>query len=309
MSDLLGDNLLFGSLGSFQGRRLGSILSNINASAIYLNRSRRVNWGFGAFRTKGRNFEGDQRRGVRGDRLRRARTHSLSAEPVQPDRGHLHRGALRPGGLHPAGGPASPGGMDRDPSPELRARQLALDQQRSDRRRTFQPHRRPVQRLHQQPVRQLPGERRLAALPPARPPEHLGASGVRLLQRRRPARAAPTSAAPRRSAAIPSSATSWARRPTWPTRRSAFPLLTHLTLGTPFGDVDFPEIQGALFTDVGKATFETFTDRAVLGSYGISFRMALGPLAVLRFDHRAPLQQRRFPRATASPPTSGTPAS
>jgi len=35
---------------------------------------------------------------------------------------------------------------------------------------------------------------------------------------------------------------------------------------------------------VGKATFETFSDRAVLGSYGISFRMALGPLAVLRLD-------------------------
>jgi outer membrane protein assembly factor BamA len=63
-----------------------------------------------------------------------------------------------------------------------------------------------------------------------------------------------------------------------------FPLLTHLTLGTPLGDLDFPEIQGAFFTDVGKATFETSSDRAVLGSYGISFRLALGPLAVLRFD-------------------------
>jgi outer membrane protein assembly factor BamA len=63
-----------------------------------------------------------------------------------------------------------------------------------------------------------------------------------------------------------------------------FPLLNHLTLGTPFGDLTFPEIQGALFTDVGKATFETSSDRAVLGSYGISFRLALGPLAVLRLD-------------------------
>jgi hypothetical protein len=63
-----------------------------------------------------------------------------------------------------------------------------------------------------------------------------------------------------------------------------FPLLTHLTLGTPLGDLDFPEIQGAFFTDVGKATFEFSPDRAVLGSYGVSFRMAIGPLAVLRFD-------------------------
>ena len=62
------------------------------------------------------------------------------------------------------------------------------------------------------------------------------------------------------------------------------PLLTHLTLGTPFGDVDFPEIQGGLFTDVGQARFSTTTDRALLGSYGVSFRMALGPLTVLRLD-------------------------
>ena len=60
MSDLLGDNLLFGSIGSYQGRRLGSIFANINASAVYMNQSRRVNWGVGAFRTKGRNFEGDR---------------------------------------------------------------------------------------------------------------------------------------------------------------------------------------------------------------------------------------------------------
>ncbi len=40
------------------------------------------------------------------------------------------------------------------------------------------------------------------------------------------------------------------------------PLLTHLTLGTPFGDLDLPEIQGGFFTDIGKATFETTPGRA-----------------------------------------------
>jgi hypothetical protein len=63
-----------------------------------------------------------------------------------------------------------------------------------------------------------------------------------------------------------------------------FPLLTHLTLGTPFGDVDFPEIQGGIFTDLGKALLHQDSGRALLGSYGISFRLALGPLAVLRLD-------------------------
>ena len=41
MSDLLGDNLLFGSLASFQGRHLGSIFANINATAVYLNQPTR----------------------------------------------------------------------------------------------------------------------------------------------------------------------------------------------------------------------------------------------------------------------------
>jgi hemolysin activation/secretion protein len=62
------------------------------------------------------------------------------------------------------------------------------------------------------------------------------------------------------------------------------PLLTHLTLGTPFGDLDLPEIQGGLFTDFGQAKFSTSPDRALIGSYGVSFRMALGPLSVLRLD-------------------------
>jgi hypothetical protein len=63
-----------------------------------------------------------------------------------------------------------------------------------------------------------------------------------------------------------------------------FPLLTHLTLGTPFGDLDLPEIQGGIFADVGKATFPSVSERALLGSYGLSFRLAIAPLAVLRLD-------------------------
>ena len=74
-----------------------------------------------------------------------------------------------------------------------------------------------------------------------------------------------------------------------------FPLLTHFTLGLPFGDVDFPGVQGGLFTDVGKARFSNSTDRALLGSYGISFRMALGPLAVLRLDLGRRFSDARLP--------------
>src|SRR4029453_6970937 len=60
MSDLLGDNLVFGSISSFQGRELGSIIANLSANVVYINRSRRLNWGVGAFRTRSRNFEGER---------------------------------------------------------------------------------------------------------------------------------------------------------------------------------------------------------------------------------------------------------
>ena len=88
-----------------------------------------------------------------------------------------------------------------------------------------------------------------------------------------------------------------------------FPLLTHLTLGTPFGDLDFPEIQGGLFTDVGKAPFSTSTDRALLGSYGISFRLALGPLDGAAAGRRAAVQQRRLPGLQPERRSEETPAS
>jgi hypothetical protein len=73
-----------------------------------------------------------------------------------------------------------------------------------------------------------------------------------------------------------------------------FPLLTYLTLGTPFGDVTFPEIQGGLFADVGKALLHSDSNRALLGSYGISYRLALGPLAVLRLDVGRRFTDRRY---------------
>nr|MBA2626661.1 hypothetical protein [Gemmatimonadales bacterium] len=63
-----------------------------------------------------------------------------------------------------------------------------------------------------------------------------------------------------------------------------FPVLRSLTLGFPFGDFRLPEFQGALFFDVGRAWFRDPGVRPVLGSYGFGVRLALAPLAVLRLD-------------------------
>jgi WD40 repeat protein len=283
MSDLLADNLVFGSVGSYQGRRLGSILSNINASAVYINRSRRVNWGVGAFRTKSRNFEGDRvvaydetAYGALGiiryplsrftriegtfvaehsdrldftlpvDKPRRVgwiATHLLSY--VHDNSLWMNSGPIDGGRLAITGGLSNDFSNSRFDSYIITA----------DWRRYLRLGRRSAWAL-----------RGFGFYSGGDRPRRTNLGGTLALR-----------GYPQFGYIVGSQAY-------MANQEVRFPLLTHLTLGTPFGDLDFPEIQGAFFTDVGKATFDTSPDRAVLGSYGLSFRMALGPLAVLRFD-------------------------
>ena len=63
-----------------------------------------------------------------------------------------------------------------------------------------------------------------------------------------------------------------------------FPLLDWFTLATPAGPIRFPEVQGALFVDAGRSWFSSDEQRAILGSYGVSFRWPLVPGLVLRLD-------------------------
>ncbi|HEY7614304.1 MAG TPA: hypothetical protein VH764_14975 [Gemmatimonadales bacterium] len=283
MSDLLADNLLFGSLGSFQGRRLGSIVSNINASAIYMNRSRRVNWGFGAFRTKGRNFEGDRlpaftetAYGALGllryplSRFSRLEgtfvaEHSDRVDftlPVdQPQRvgwiashflGYVHDNSLWVNSGPIDGGRFSiTAGLSNDFTNSRFDSYLVS----ADWRRYLRLGRRTAWAL-----------RGFGFYSGGDRPRRVNIGGTLGLR-----------GYPQFSYIVGSRA--WMGN-----QELRFPLLTHLTLGTPLGDLDLPEIQGALFTDVGKADFQNDIDRDVIGSYGISFRLALGPLAVLRLD-------------------------
>lgn len=63
-----------------------------------------------------------------------------------------------------------------------------------------------------------------------------------------------------------------------------FPLTDYLSLGFPFGEWRFPGVQGALFGDVGRAWTPASSEREILGSYGLGFRMNLGFPLVLRLD-------------------------
>jgi hypothetical protein len=283
LSDLLGDNQVFGSLSSYQGRRLGSILSNISASAVYLNRARRVNWGVGAFRTKSRNFEGEQvvaydesAYGAIGilryplSRFSRVEgtfvvEHSDRVDftlPVDEPRrvgwiashfaSYVHDNALWiPSGPIDGGRFSLTAGVSSDFTNSRFDSYLVS----ADWRRYFRFSRRVAWALRGYGF-YSGGDR----------PRRTNLGGTLALR-----------GYPLYGYIVGSQA--WMAN-----QELRFPLLNHLTIGFPFGDLDLPEIQGALFTDIGKATFETSPGRATIGSYGISFRLAVAPLAVLRLD-------------------------
>lgn len=61
-----------------------------------------------------------------------------------------------------------------------------------------------------------------------------------------------------------------------------FPLIDNLFIGFPFGRMGFQAIRGALFADVGTGWNDEF--ERFYGSFGAGARVALGYMAVLRFD-------------------------
>ncbi|MGQ0561653.1 MAG: DPP IV N-terminal domain-containing protein [Gemmatimonadota bacterium] len=64
-----------------------------------------------------------------------------------------------------------------------------------------------------------------------------------------------------------------------------FPVLHGLSLTFPFGNLNLPGIQGALFADIGSSWLETMSKpEGTWGSYGTGFRMSLGAPLVLRLD-------------------------
>ena len=282
LSDLLNDNQIFASVGSFQGRQLGSIVDNINANAVYLNLARRLNWGVGAFRSKGRNFEGDRivaydETAYGGLGLLRYPLSRFSriegtfilehsdrfdfTLPVDDPRrvgwiashflSYVHDNSLYvPSGPIDGGRFSVTAGLSSDFSNSRFDSYLAT----GDWRRYL--------RLGGHSTWAL---RAYGFFSGGDRPRRTNIGGTLAMR------------------GYPQFGYIVGARAFMFNQEVRFPLLTHLTLGTPFGDIGFPEIQGALFTDIGRATFE-HTDRALLGSYGISFRMALGPLAVIRMD-------------------------
>jgi hypothetical protein len=293
MSDLLSDNVLFGSVSSYQGRRLGSLLDNISATAIYINQQRRLNWGLGAFRTRSRNFEGDldvayeeTASGAIGllryplSRFSRVEgtvvvEHSdrvdFTLAVDQPRRvgwiashylSYVHDNSLWvPSGPIDGSRLSFTTGISSDFT-NSRFDSYLLS---GDWRRYF--------RLGQ---RSTYAVRAYGFYSGGDRPRRINIGGTLALR------------------GYPEFGYIVGTRAYMLNQELRFPLLTHVTLGTPFGDIDLPEIQGGIFGDIGKALLHSDSDRALLGSYGLSFRLALAPLAVLRLDIGRRFSDRKY---------------
>lgn len=290
LSDLMNDQVVFIGLAAYQGRRIGNLLENINASAIYLNQSRRLNWGIGAYRTNLASYSGPftisyREKAVGGigvlrypfDRFRRIQAegvfeHSDRIDFDFPD------GSSVPGanGLRRKGWiassylsyvydnslwiPSGPidgtrfritGGTGSDFS-NARFDSYLLN---VDFRKYFRLGSRSAYAVR------LDGWYSGGDRP--RRVNIGGSLGLR---------------------GYPYYGSIVGSRAAMLNQELRFPLLNYLTFGTPLGPLTFPELQGAAFFDLGKAWFQSPGDRALLGSYGVSFRWALAPFLVLRLD-------------------------
>ena len=288
VSDMLGDHLVYASILAYQqGSSLADIVSNFNGTALYLDQSRRLNWGIGAFRLRGLFFEGDfdqifQETSTGGfldlryplSRFARVEAQFRLEHSDRVDFGYVagegyaglprRRGVLtsnylswvRDNSLWLPTGPVDGGranltaGLVTDLSnARFDSWLVAAD----------------LRRYLRTGLRTTIAVRGYAYLSGGARPSRVTIGGSYAL------RGYPRYAYVSGSRALMGNV-EW-----------RFPLTDYLSVGLPLGEVRFPGVEGAFFGDLGKA-WTTGLSRAVLGAYGLGLRMSLGPPFVLRLD-------------------------
>lgn len=283
-SDILSDNIFATNISSFQGNGIGGFIDNFSGSIGYLNQKNRLNWGGGAFRTRGLFLEGDNQNVFDEttyggflvarwpfDRFQRLET---QFRLERSDRLDFFGG--------PALSPRRIGVIATNVVSYVRDNTLWLmtgpiDGQRTtltfqvandisnarfdswtvalDNRRYF--------RIASQSTYAV---RVVGYFASGQIPRRVtvgGSLGLRGYPRR-------TGVSGSRALLI--------------NQEIRFPLTQFLTLGFPFGNLRFPSVQGALFADVGGAWLPQSQNRALLGSAGAGFRMPILFPLILRLD-------------------------
>ncbi len=282
VSDLLSDNLFYFNLSTFQGRQFRSIFENISVLGLYINQTRRLNWGVGAFRFKGNQYAGDfnvayteSSSGAFGllryplskfTRIEGQATFEHSDRfdftlPVdQPRRvgwiANQYVTFVHDNALWTETGPIDghvlsvTGGVSSD-----------FSNARFDSYTAIVDGRQYI-RLGRKSAFAFRG---MTFYSGGDRPERINIGGTLGLR------------------GYPDYGYIIGSRAWMVNSELRYPLLDYFTFGTPFGPIRFPEVQGAFFADVGKTWFPG-EDRALLGSYGVSFRWPLVPGLVFRLD-------------------------
>ena len=283
-SDLLSDHLLYLSLSSFQGAGFGTLLDNVSGTAFYLNQSRRINWGVGAFRQRGLFYEGDFstlfeersygafaqvrypfnrfRRIVGEYRIERSDRLDLTTQDVDEPRrvGWLVSNYLtyvKDNTLWLSTGPIDgerynlTGGLVNDLSHgRFDSWLVSAD----------------VRKYLRMSLHSALALRVLGYTSGGERPRRVNIGGSWALR------------------GYPQYGYVAGTRAWLLNVEYRFPILDFLTIGFPFGAARFPGVQGALFLDYGRAWSKTTPDRGVLGASGLGLRMPIGPPLVLRLD-------------------------
>jgi len=283
-SDLLSNHLAYLTIASYQGRDFGDIFSNINAFGLYINQTKRLNWGVGAFRLKGNTYAGDftavyHENAIGGIGLLRyplSRFTRLQATvslehsdrvdfviPVSTPRrvgwiASHYLTYVRDNTLWMSTGPVDggylgiTGGLSKDFS-NARFDSFLLG---VDIRRYFRLARRSAYAVRVMGF-YSGGDR----------PDRINIGGTLGLR------------------GYPIYGYIVGSRAYMVNQEIRFPLFNYLAFGTAgLGELRFPDIHGAFFVDVGKAWYQADDNRALLGSWGVSFRWPVVPGAVLRLD-------------------------
>ncbi|MGD8727847.1 MAG: hypothetical protein PVH40_09390, partial [Gemmatimonadales bacterium] len=283
-SDMLSDHLLYLTASSYQGRDLGSLANNINATAFYLNRTSRLNWGAGVFRLRGYFYAGDYQTvyeetsyGGFADlrwplsRFKRVDAQLRIEHSDRFDIAGIFDGDPRRVGwlvsnfasyVHDNSLWLMSGPIDGSRTNITAGITNDLTNGRFDSWVTSLDHRQ-YRRFGQQVAL---ATRIFGYYAGGSRPRRISIGGTWALR------------------GYPRVGNVGGTRAFMFNNELRFPLTNHVTLGFPFGDMRFPGVQGALYADLGGAWTPNAVGRSVIGSGGFGFRLPLAYVVVLRLD-------------------------
>ncbi len=288
LSDMLSDHLVYLSLLSFQeSNSLGDLVSNLNGTVLYLNQAQRLNWGLGAFRLHGLFYAGDfeqiyQESAYGGfvqlryplSRFSRIETQFQIAQSDRTDYflsgpsgvGFAHRRGVvtsnyltfvHDNSLWLPTGPIDGGRENFTAGVVSDLQNARFDSY------LFSGD---VRRYFRSGLRTALAVRAFGFYSGGERPERITIGGSWAVR------------------GYPRFAYFAGDRAVMGNVEWRFPITDYLSVGFPFGELRFPGVQGALFTDLGRAWSELSTERGWLGSYGLGLRMSLFMPLVLRLD-------------------------